>query len=166
MANVGMGTDSNLSLSRGGRKGSQLRESMSMWGDRAGAGDGPVSSAFDLVLSLYSHLPPTMPFERYLRHPQEPTSSSSSSPSINDYAYVQSRYPSSLGSALGPLDITSPLPFQMPQFMLDGPPTVAPGGGAEVLPAGFASPESFAFAWIANAGFAPNASGDVYVRLQ
>ncbi|KAI9453179.1 blue light receptor [Russula earlei] len=103
-----------------------------------------------------------MPFERYLRHPQEPTPSSSSSPSINDYAYVQSQYPSS-GSTLDPFAIASPLHFHMPQFMLDGPPTLAPGGGAEVLPAGFASsPESYASAWIANTGFVPSSPEDVF----
>lgn len=107
-----------------------------------------------------------MPFERYLRHPQEPTPPSSPPPSINDYAYIQSRYPSSLGSSLDPLAATPALHFQMPQFMLDGPPTLAPGGGAEVLPAGFVSSKSLASAWIANAGFAPGSSEDVYVRLQ
>jgi len=50
--------------------------------------------------------------------------------------------------------------------MLDGPPTLAPGGGAEVLPAGFVSSKSLASAWIANNGFAPDNSEDVYVRLQ
>jgi hypothetical protein len=107
-----------------------------------------------------------MPFERYLRHPQEPTPSSSSSPPINDYAYVQSQYPSSLGSALDPLAIGPSLHFQMPHFMLDGPPTLAHGGGAEVLPAGFGSSESLASAWIANTGFAPDGPEDVYVRPQ
>ena len=54
----------------------------------------------------------------------------------------------------------------MPQFMLDGPPTLAPGGGAEVLPAAYVSSKSLASAWIANAGFAPSSSEDVYVRSQ
>ncbi len=107
-----------------------------------------------------------MPFERYLHQPQEPTPSSSSSHPINDYAYVQSQYPSSSGPALYPSAITPSLHFQMPQFMLDGPPTLAHGGGAEVLPAGFGSSESLASAWIANTGFVPDCSEDVYVRLQ
>jgi hypothetical protein len=107
-----------------------------------------------------------MPFERYLRHPQDPSVPPSSSPSINDYAYVQSHYPSPLGSALDPLPVPTPLHFQMPHFMLDGPPTLAPGGGAEVLPAGFiSSDESLASAWMANTGFT-HGSQDVYVRLQ
>jgi len=54
----------------------------------------------------------------------------------------------------------------MPQFMLDGPPTLAHGGGVEVLPAGFGSSESLASAWIANTGFAPDCSEDAYVRLR
>lgn len=106
-----------------------------------------------------------MPFERYLRHCQEPTPSSSSPASINDYGYVQSNYPSSLGSALDSFAPAPALQFQMPQFMLDGPPTLAPGGGAEVIPAGYVSSKSLASAWIANTGFAPNNSEDVYVRL-
>jgi hypothetical protein len=105
-----------------------------------------------------------MPFERYLRQTQEPQPPPSSSPPINDYANVQSNYPSSLGSALDPF---AALHFQMPQFMLDGPPTLAPGGGAEVLPAGFVSStgKSLTSAWIANTGFAPSSPEDVYVRL-
>lgn len=119
-----------------------------------------------LSLSFHPHPPhlsSTMPFERYLRHCQEPTPCSSSSAPINDYAYVQS---SSLGSALDTFAAPPALQFQMPQFMLDGPPTLAPGGGAEVLPAGFVSSKSIASAWIANTGFAHNNSEDVYVQLQ
>jgi hypothetical protein len=105
-----------------------------------------------------------MPFERYLRHPPEPTPSSPPPPPINDYAYVQSQYPSSFGSTLDPFPISSSLHFQMPQFLLDGPPTLAHGGGAEVLPAGFGPSESIASAWISNAGFVPDCSEDAYVR--
>lgn len=105
-----------------------------------------------------------MPFEQYLYHPQEPTPSSSQPHPINDYSYVQPQDPSSLGSALEHFPISSSLPFQMPQFMLDGPPTLAHGGGAEVLPTGFGSSESLASAWIANTGFAPGCSEDAYVR--
>lgn len=44
--------------------------------------------------------------------------------------------------------------FQIPQFMLNGPPTLAPGGGAEVLPAGmFNSPGGMASTWLSNNGF-------------
>jgi hypothetical protein len=40
--------------------------------------------------------------------------------------------------------------------MYNGPPILAPGGGAEVLPAGLLdSPGSFASSWFANNGFAP-----------
>jgi hypothetical protein len=107
-----------------------------------------------------------MPFELYLRQCQEATRSSSPSAPINDYAYVRSNYPSSLGSALDPSAAIPALQFQMPQFMLDGPPTLAPGGGAEVLPPGFgSSSKSLASAWMANTGFAPNNSEDVYVPV-
>ena len=40
--------------------------------------------------------------------------------------------------------------FQIPKFMLNGPPTLAPGGGAEVLPAGMFNPGA---SWFTNNGF-------------
>lgn len=48
--------------------------------------------------------------------------------------------------------------FQMPHFMYTGPPTLAPGGGAEVLPVGmFNSNDSLAAAWFTNNhGFSPD----------
>src|SRR5712691_1513066 len=107
-----------------------------------------------------------MPFERYLRPPREPTPSPSQPTPINDHSYAQSQYPFSLGSALDPFPISSSLHFQMPQFLFDGPPTLAHGGGTEVLPAGFRSSKSLTSAWIANTGFAPNYSEDAYVRLR
>ncbi|KAG8216655.1 hypothetical protein J3R82DRAFT_6853 [Butyriboletus roseoflavus] len=47
--------------------------------------------------------------------------------------------------------------LQIPQFMLNGPPILAPGGGAEVLPAGLldSGTGSFGSSWFANNGFAP-----------
>ncbi|KIK90846.1 hypothetical protein PAXRUDRAFT_831326, partial [Paxillus rubicundulus Ve08.2h10] len=46
--------------------------------------------------------------------------------------------------------------FQIPQFMFNGPPILAPGGGAEVLPAGLLdSHNSLASSWFTNNGFAP-----------
>ncbi|KAF8841451.1 hypothetical protein BDN67DRAFT_980355 [Paxillus ammoniavirescens] len=46
--------------------------------------------------------------------------------------------------------------FQIPQLMLNGPPILAPGGGAEVLPAGLLdSPNSLASSWFTNNGFSP-----------
>ena len=107
-----------------------------------------------------------MPFEQYLQHSQEPSASSSSSPSTNDYGYVQSHYPSSLGSALDLLAAPPPLKFQTPQFTLGGP-SLAPGRGAETLPADLiSSPESLTSAWIANAGLTPYSPEDVYVQLR
>ncbi|KAH9042651.1 PAS domain-containing protein [Lactarius pseudohatsudake] len=105
-----------------------------------------------------------MPFERYLQHPQEPSSSSSSSPSTNDSGYVQLRYPSSLGSALDLLAVPPSLNFQTPHFTLDGPPSLAPGGGAEAFPADLiSSSESLTSAWIANAGLTPHHPEDVFI---
>ncbi len=176
-AHVGMGTAS--SLISNGWEGCKRTASWSMWDDRAGDSTCGVQRKTlidtyrphlaSLSLSLTLPTPPlslsTMPFERYLCQTQEPQTPPSSSPPINDYANVQSNYPSSLGSTLDPFAATPALHFQMPQFMLDGPPTLAPGGGAEVLPAGFVSSKSLTSAWIANTGFAPSSSEDVYVRL-
>jgi hypothetical protein len=105
-----------------------------------------------------------MPFERYLQHPQEPSASASSSPQTNDYGYVQSQYPSSLGSTLDLLSVPPSLSFQTPQFSLGGPP-LPPGGRAETLPADLiSSPESLASAWIANTSLTPHNPEDVYVQ--
>ena len=48
--------------------------------------------------------------------------------------------------------------FQIPQFMNCGPPTLAHGGGAEVLPLGtFNHTDSLAASWFANNnGFSPD----------
>lgn len=45
------------------------------------------------------------------------------------------------------------LQLQIPQFMYGGPPTLAPGGGAEVLSAGMFSNGSAASSWFTNNGF-------------
>ncbi|KIK32481.1 hypothetical protein CY34DRAFT_19021 [Suillus luteus UH-Slu-Lm8-n1] len=89
-----------------------------------------------------------MPFERYLAH-DEPQRSRQYSNHYGDYndgrCNVDDGHPHSNG-----------LQFQIPHFMYNGPPILAPGGGAEVLPAGLLdSPGSFASSWFANNGFAP-----------
>ena len=43
--------------------------------------------------------------------------------------------------------------FQIPQFMLNGPPTLAPGGGAEVLTAGMFNAGGMGTSWFTNNGF-------------
>jgi|SRR5882762_5340944 hypothetical protein len=44
--------------------------------------------------------------------------------------------------------------FQIPHFMLNEPPTLAMGGGAEVVPAGmFNDPATIASSWFINNGF-------------
>lgn len=42
--------------------------------------------------------------------------------------------------------------FQIPQFMLNGPPTLAPGGGAEVLPTGMFNAGGMGTSWFTNNG--------------
>lgn len=89
-----------------------------------------------------------MPFERYLAH-DEPQRSQQYSNHYGDYN--DGRYNVDDGHAY-----SNGLQFQIPQFMYNGPPILAPGGGAEVLPAGLLdSPGSFASSWFANNGFAP-----------
>jgi hypothetical protein len=106
-----------------------------------------------------------MPFERYLQHPHESSASSSSSPSSTDYGFVQ-QYPSSSGTTLDLLTVPPPLNFQTPQFTLGGP-SLAPGGGAESLPADLiSSSESLASAWITNTGLTPHNPEDVYVQVR
>ena len=94
-----------------------------------------------------------MPFERYLRaddpyYYQDYNSS-------GEYTHGQHSY---LPDNANP-DHHHPhaVQFQIPQFMLNGPPVLAPGGGAEVLPAGLldSGPDSLASSWFANNGFAP-----------
>ena len=85
-----------------------------------------------------------MPFERYLRadDEQQPTQHY-----YRDYT-DDGRYT---------LDGHHGIQFQIPQFMYNGPPILAPGGGAEVLPAGLLDNSgSFASSWFANNGFAPS----------
>ncbi|KAI6043872.1 PAS domain-containing protein [Pisolithus marmoratus] len=79
-----------------------------------------------------------MPFERYLRPDQE-----------DNVAYDH-------GSQFHHSAALNAVQFQIPQYMLNGPPILAPGGGAEVLPAGLLdSPDSFASSWLTNNGFVP-----------
>lgn len=90
-----------------------------------------------------------MPFERYLAH-DEPQRSRQYSNHYGDYN-DGSRYNVDDGHSY-----SNGLQFQIPQFMYNGPPILAPGGGAEVLPAGLLdTPGSFASTWFANNGFAP-----------
>jgi len=56
---------------------------------------------------------------------------------------------------------TSSIHFQIPQFMLNGPPTLAMGGGAEVMPAGmFNDPATMASSWFSNNGFSTKSFAD------
>jgi hypothetical protein len=69
-----------------------------------------------------------MPFERYLRYDENAGAESDGFESYNNPHSVQ---------------------FQIPQFMFNGPPTLAPGGGAEVL----SNPGNIASSWFNNNGF-------------
>lgn len=49
-----------------------------------------------------------------------------------------------------------PVEFQLPQFMYDGAPTLAPGGGAEVLP--FSTNDTLASSWFTNNGLSTSST--------
>nr|BAO20282.1 white collar protein 1 [Grifola frondosa] len=69
-----------------------------------------------------------MPFERYIGQPRPVTDN----PSYEQYSHDHSL-------PVDPNTFSSNVQFQLPQLML-GAPTLAPGGGAEVLPAGLFGP--------------------------
>ena len=101
-----------------------------------------------------------MPFERYL---QQDDNNGGDAEYANQ-EYLQPAHPSLSYRNAQHHPYARPIQFQMPQFMLGGPPTLAPGGGAEVLPPGFLNePGSMTSAWLTNSGFTPNVSHDVYV---
>lgn len=97
-----------------------------------------------------------MPFERYLAPPlqgsqQELGHDQRQPPLYQEYASHNGSLSHTVLDHLG-LDasiFTNNVQFQMPQLMLG--PTVAPGGGAEVLPAGMVGhTNSMASAWLTN----------------
>jgi hypothetical protein len=45
--------------------------------------------------------------------------------------------------------------FQLPSFVCSAAPTLAPGGGAEVLPVSLLADNNIANTWFSNSGFAP-----------
>ncbi|EPQ51996.1 hypothetical protein GLOTRDRAFT_47843, partial [Gloeophyllum trabeum ATCC 11539] len=94
-----------------------------------------------------------MPFSKYF----EPAGPSSSSQRPNsDYGYYNGEDDNGSQAVAGVDSATfsGSVQFQMPQFMLGGPPTLAYGGGAEVLPAGMVNaPGSLASSWFSNNGF-------------
>ncbi|KAA1472360.1 hypothetical protein DENSPDRAFT_175916 [Dentipellis sp. KUC8613] len=103
-----------------------------------------------------------MPFERYLQpsHDREPQSyPTSAGPSaVGAQAHPRSSYDDGSRAAMFGIDsstFTGNVQFQMPQFMYAGPPTLAPGGGAEVLPAGFMSMPDSMTSWYTHSGVAP-----------
>lgn len=82
-----------------------------------------------------------MPFERYLRPNEEEDTV------VYDHG-GQFSHPAAV--------FNNAIQFQIPHFMLNGPPILAPGGGAEVLPLGLLdSPDSLASSWLTNSGFVP-----------
>lgn len=82
-----------------------------------------------------------MPFEKYINNDD--------GDAYDDYGAGSSR-----ASMLG-IDahtFSNAVQFQMPPFMLNGPPTLAHGGGAEALPVSMLG-SSTGHQWLANNGF-------------
>jgi hypothetical protein len=87
-----------------------------------------------------------MPFRRYLagddRHREQPI--------VHGHDAVPST--------------SAPVQFQIPQFMYAGPPALAMGGGAEVLPnVIFDDPAALASSWFTNNAFPSTPTDDSYV---
>lgn len=104
-----------------------------------------------------------MPFERYLREEDLPvtTTRRDNSDYYQDYRNAADNdadcHYSRSHHAYQPESTSHHgLHFQIPQFMLNGPPVLAPGGGAEVLPASLldSGSDSSTSSWFANNGFA------------
>jgi len=95
-----------------------------------------------------------MPFERYLQADDEQHRSQRQySNPYGDYGPYARYGGVESGHSHG---YSNAIQFQIPQFMYNGPPILAPGGGAEVIPAGLLdNPGSFASSWCANNCFAP-----------
>lgn len=84
-----------------------------------------------------------MPFRKYLGQ-DEGNGHSDSYQAYGDQARTNM-----LG--IGSSNLSNSVQFQIPQFMLNGPPTLALGGGAEVLPAGMFNNQGSS--WFNNNGF-------------
>jgi len=60
-------------------------------------------------------------------------------------------------------NVSTPVHFQIPSFVCSVAPTLAPGGGAEVLPVSLLSDNQLVNTWFSNNGFAPCSFHDQYV---
>ena len=95
-----------------------------------------------------------MPFQKYL-HDEDNTTPAESA----NYTYDYNERPNAFG--VDSSTFSNSVQFQIPQFMLNGPPTLALGGGAEVLPAGiFNDPGAMASSWFSNSGFSTKSFED------
>ena len=74
------------------------------------------------------------------------TAQAAASAPVHDSDSLPLTFPDYDASALGigPSSFSRPVQFQVPHFILGGPPNVAPGGGAEVMPGMFASSQGTA----------------------
>jgi hypothetical protein len=94
-----------------------------------------------------------MPFDRYLQ--LDTQEGSSNHHGYDDHRGGEDPYGGPSSSGVGPSSASmGSVQFQLPPFMYSGPPALAPGGGAEVLPtAMFAQHGSMSDSWLANPSF-------------
>lgn len=92
-----------------------------------------------------------MPFERYLQQ-QQPPPPLSHRPHRHPPTPENAAFHDALGFQHDPATFSANVQFQVPHLMLG--PTLAPGGGAEVLPAGMlGNASALAAPWFNNLGF-------------
>lgn len=90
-----------------------------------------------------------MPFSTYLQADNEGATAT-------DYTYEDADRANMLG-----IDSSTSVQFQIPQFMLNGPPPLAMGGGAEVVSAGmFNDSATITSSWFSNNGFSTKSFED------
>ena len=103
-----------------------------------------------------------MPFDRYLQNedPLEllsyPPYDVSTNTSIN--SNINTGTISLRNAGINSSTFSNSVQLQIPQFIYNTAPTLAPGGGAEGLPAGMFSNGSLASSWFSNNGFTPKLS--------
>jgi hypothetical protein len=108
-----------------------------------------------------------MPFDRYLQNedPLEllsyPPYDVSTNTSIN--SNINTGTISLRNAGINSSTFSNSVQLQIPQFIYNTAPTLAPGGGAEGLPAGMFSNGSLASSWFSNNGFTPKFSEQLLV---
>lgn len=99
-----------------------------------------------------------MPFEKYL---QDGDSQVSPYPLYDDAPQNRPASSTRKTPSIDSSTFSNAVQLQIPQFIYGGAPTLAPGGGAEVLPAAMFNQDSTS-SWFINNGFTPKFAEDSY----